>query len=92
MEFLEQLSALQAAEGEPAKLALAAVDLAYPALPDGERSALREALAAAAIPHWCDAAILAALLGITAEESHCSTRGSAAWQSWSGFRHGARRR
>ena len=70
MEFVEQLRALQAAEGDPAKLALAAVDLAYPALPDGERSALREALAAAAIPHWCDAAILAALLGITAEEGH----------------------
>ena len=33
------------------------------------RAALKESLEAAAIPHWCDEAILAALLGITAEES-----------------------
>src|SRR5262249_23208097 len=31
----------------------------FPDLPDGERAALRSALAAAAVPHWCDAAILA---------------------------------
>ncbi len=69
MEFAEQLRVLQAAEGDPAKLALATVDLAFPALPHGERMALREALAAAAIPHWCSAGILAILLEITAEES-----------------------
>ena len=59
----------QAAQGDPAKLALATVDLAYPALADAERTALKESLEAAAIPHWCDEAILAALLGISAEES-----------------------
>ena len=69
MDFTEQLRVLQAAQGDPAKLALATVDLAYPALADAERTALKESLEAAAIPHWCDEAILAALLGITAEES-----------------------
>ena len=69
MEFTEQLALLQAAAGDPAKLALATADLAFPALPPGERLALREALAAAAIAHWFDANILADLLEITAEES-----------------------
>jgi tetratricopeptide (TPR) repeat protein len=69
MEFTEQLALLQAAAGDPAKLALATADLAFPALPPGERLALREALAAAAIAHWFDANILAVLLQITAEES-----------------------
>ena len=69
MEFAEQLRVLQAAAGNPAKLALSTVDLAFPALPDQERLALKEALAAAAIPHWCDAGILAVLLGNTVEES-----------------------
>src|SRR5512135_1659901 len=69
MDFAEQLRVLAAAQGDPAKLALASVDIAYPALADAERAALKESLEAAAIPHWCDQAILAALLGITAEES-----------------------
>jgi tetratricopeptide (TPR) repeat protein len=69
MEFAEQLVLLQAAEGDPAKLTLATADLAFPALPHEERMALREALAAAAIPHWFDADILAVLLEITTEES-----------------------
>ena len=69
MDFAEQLRVLEAAQGDPAKLSLATVDLAYPALSDAERAALKESLEAAAIPHWCDEAILAALLGITAEES-----------------------
>ena len=69
MDFTEQLRVLQAAQGDPARLSLAAVDLAYPALSDAERAALKESLEAAAIPHWCDEAILAALLGITAQES-----------------------
>ena len=37
MDFAEQLRVLQAAQGDPAKLALATVDLAYPALADTER-------------------------------------------------------
>jgi hypothetical protein len=35
--------------------------LTFPEIPDDERRSLRSALEAAAIPHWCDAAILAAL-------------------------------
>ena len=69
MNFAEQLRILQAAQGDPAKLALATVDLKYPELPEAERATLKEVLEAAAIPHWCDAAILAALLGIPLEES-----------------------
>ena len=69
MDFAEQLRVLQAAQGDPAKLALATVDLAYPALSDAERAALKESLEGAAIPHWCDEAILAALLGITARKA-----------------------
>ena len=69
MELQEQLRTLEAAKGDAAKLALATVDLAYPALPEAERAACKEALEAAAIPHWCDEAILAALLGISSEVS-----------------------
>jgi tetratricopeptide (TPR) repeat protein len=65
MDFAEQLRMLKAAQGDPAKLALATVDIAYPTLPDVERTALKEALEAAAIPHWCDEAILATLLEIS---------------------------
>jgi hypothetical protein len=60
---------LKAAQGEPAMLALATVDLAYPSLTDVERFALKQSLEAAAIPHWCDEAILAALLEIPKQES-----------------------
>ncbi|MBK7953873.1 MAG: tetratricopeptide repeat protein [Candidatus Accumulibacter sp.] len=69
MEFAEQLRIIEAAQGDPAKLALATVDLAYPDLPSAERAALRAALEAAAIAHWCDEAILAALLETSPEES-----------------------
>lgn len=57
------------AQGDPARLALAAVDIAFPAASDSERYALKEALEAAAIPHWCNAEILAALLQLPAGES-----------------------
>ncbi len=69
MALADQLRLLQDAEGDPAKLALAAVDLAYPALPEKERAALRETLQAAAVPHWCDEALLAALLEIPVEDA-----------------------
>ncbi len=69
MDLAEQLRVLQEAQDNPGKLALATVDLAYPALPDAERAALKTALEAAAIPHWCDEAILAALLEIPQQES-----------------------
>lgn len=62
MDFTEQLRILQAAQGDPAKLALATIDLTFPALGETDRSALKDTLLAAAVPHWCDAAILSALL------------------------------
>jgi hypothetical protein len=34
MDFTEKLRVLEATQGDPAKLALATVDLAYPALPE----------------------------------------------------------
>ena len=58
----EQLQLIRDAHGDPALLALATVDLTFPDIPDGERVALRLALEAAAVPHWCDAAILAELI------------------------------
>ena len=69
MNFAEQMRVLQAAQGDPAKLALATVDLKYPGLPEAERAVLKTSLEATAIPHWCDPAILAALLDISLEES-----------------------
>jgi len=69
MDSDEQLRILQAAQGQPAMLALAMVDLTYPTVPEGERAALKTALEAAAVPHWCDEKILSVLLGIAAEES-----------------------
>ena len=62
MGFAEQLRVLQVAQGDPVKLALATVDLAFPELPETERTTLKETLETAAIPHWCDVGILAALL------------------------------
>ena len=69
MDLSEQLRILQDAQGDPVKLALATVDLAYPELPDSDRDLLRAALGAAAIPHWCDESILAFLLEIPKQES-----------------------
>jgi len=68
MDFTEQLRILQAAQGNPALLALATVDLAHNALPAGERTRIKDALVAAAVPHWCDRDFLAALLETTPEE------------------------
>jgi len=48
--------------GDPALRALATVDQAFPGDSEAERGALRSALEAAAVPHWCDAAILTALI------------------------------
>jgi RNA polymerase sigma factor (sigma-70 family) len=59
----EQLQLLRDAHGNAALLALATVDFTFPDEPDDERTALRSALEAAAIPHWCDATILAELIG-----------------------------
>jgi tetratricopeptide (TPR) repeat protein len=64
MVLADQLRALEAAQGDEAALALAAVDLGYPDLPEAERQAIKDALEAAAVPHWFDRSILAALLDI----------------------------
>lgn len=69
MRISDRIRILESAQGDDAKLALATVDLAYPALSDAERMALKDALEAAAIPHWCDASILAALLEIPLDEA-----------------------
>lgn len=69
MQLAEQLRILQAAEGHPAKLALASVDLAYPDVADLERETLRQSLEAAAIPHWCNADMLSALLVVPTDDA-----------------------
>ena len=69
MGFAEQLRILEAAKGSPALLALATVDLAHDTLPEAERMRIKDALLAAAVPHWCDRNILAALLQATPEET-----------------------
>ncbi len=61
LDNVEQLQLIRDAHGDPALLALATVDLTFPDIPDADRAALRMALEAAAVPHWCDAAILAEL-------------------------------
>ena len=63
LDSQEQLQLIQDAHGDPALLALATVDLTFPDLPASERTSLRLALEAAAVPHWCDADILAKLAG-----------------------------
>ena len=69
MDHAEQLRILESAQGDPAKLALATVELAYGELPKCERAALGEGLEAASIPHWCNEIILKTLLAISSEES-----------------------
>ncbi len=65
MGFLAaQLAMLAEAHGDPALLAEAGVELSFGSLDEAERHATRDALAAAAIPHWFDAAILGALLEV----------------------------
>ena len=62
MDSTEQLQLIRDARGDPALLALATVDLTFSDIPEGERADLRLALEAAAVPHWCDPAILAELI------------------------------
>jgi tetratricopeptide (TPR) repeat protein len=47
---------------DPALLALASADQAFPGDSEADRVALRSALEAAAVPHWCNAAVLTALV------------------------------
>jgi tetratricopeptide (TPR) repeat protein len=69
MNFADQLRILQAAQGDPAELALVTVDLAYPSLPESGRAPIKQALEAVATSHWCDETILSDLLDISPEES-----------------------
>src|SRR5215218_2612385 len=62
MELSEQLELLQSAEGDAAQLALLTIDLTFTDIQARERTALRAALEAAAVPHWCDTPMLSALL------------------------------
>lgn len=69
MDVRDQLEILKTAQQSPALLALATVDFAYPTLPAAERNRLKDALLATAVPHWCDAGFLAALLKVPGEEA-----------------------
>ncbi len=69
MDFAAQLHVLEQAQGDPALLALALVDISLRALPDASRARVRDALLAAAVPHWCDSPLLATLLQTTEEEA-----------------------
>jgi UDP-3-O-[3-hydroxymyristoyl] N-acetylglucosamine deacetylase len=69
MPFFDQHRALEMAQGDQEALALAAVDIAYPALSDAERQAVKDALEAAAIPHWFDEVILATVLEVSHDEA-----------------------
>jgi tetratricopeptide (TPR) repeat protein len=69
MDIADQLRVLEDAQGDPAKLVLAAVDLAFPAASSAERNAIKQTLEAAAIPHWCNEAILAELLDLPPADS-----------------------
>ena len=63
MDFEQAIRILKEAKGDPAQLCLASVDLllaGHP--PDEEREKVRTALEVAAVPHWFDEKILAALL------------------------------
>jgi tetratricopeptide (TPR) repeat protein len=62
MDLDQALRILRAAQGNPAELTLAAVDLRLAGLPPEERRNVRTALELAAIPHWFDEEVLDALL------------------------------
>ncbi len=61
MDIAAKLAKLEQAQGDPRKLALAAVDIF---LSSKDEPWLREALEAAAIPHWFNAKILGKLLEV----------------------------
>lgn len=69
MDFIEQLRILEEAKGNPALLALATVEVAHHRLSAEERSRIKDALFAAAVPHWCDREMLAVLLQATPDEA-----------------------
>ena len=69
MDFSERLSMLRAADGDPALLALATVELVHSELPIEEREIIRRALLAAAVPHWFDPPFLGSLLAVDEPEA-----------------------
>ncbi len=69
MNSVDQLRILEQAKGDPALLSLALVELTLHPLSVAEGQRTREALLAAAVPHWCDVAFLAALLETSLEEA-----------------------
>src|SRR5580693_2771457 len=62
MDLDETLRILRAANGDPARISLASVDLLLAEHPESEREELRLALQVAAVPHWFDEKILGVLL------------------------------
>jgi hypothetical protein len=62
MDYTEIRRIVQSAQGNPALLELASIDLHLARLSKGERERVRIALEAAVIPHWVDEQILTCLL------------------------------
>lgn len=69
MDFEEQLRILEAARGNPALLALATIDFAHAGVAETDRRAVKDALIAAAVPHWCGPEMLAALLDVPVDDA-----------------------
>jgi len=69
MDYPEQLAILARAQGDPAALALALVDLVFASETQDTRAGLRAALEAAAVPHWVTAESLAVLLELPVREA-----------------------
>src|SRR5262245_47743622 len=65
MNYDDILASFVAAHGDPERLTLATLDIFLADRGPG----VREALEAAAVPHWFDADILAALLGVALERA-----------------------
>jgi hypothetical protein len=65
VDFDETLRLLESAQGDLQKLALATLDIVLA----GQDPRLRVAVEAAAVPHWFDAAVLAALLPEEADDT-----------------------
>lgn len=65
MDLRRELRILEAVRISPLDLTLATVDLSFPALSDGRRQSLKDALIACAVPRWIDRRLLAHLTGLS---------------------------
>jgi len=65
----ERWRLLERAKGRPELQALFMVDLVFSQVPEARRENLKQALEALAIPHWCDARVLATLLDAPTADS-----------------------